>query len=69
MSSLTIRIDENLKKKAAKQAQKLGVPLTFIVTAALVNFIESPKIVIGDPQEVIVTSDIQAKMDKIGKLL
>lgn len=69
MSNLTIRIDANLKKRAAKQAQKLGVPLTFIVTTALVNFIDSPKIVIGEPQDVMVTSDIQAKMDKIGKLL
>jgi antitoxin component of RelBE/YafQ-DinJ toxin-antitoxin module len=69
MSTLTIRIDEKLKNKAAKQAAKLGVPLTFIVTTALVNFIESPKIIIGEPQDVIVTSDIQAKMDKIGELL
>ena len=41
MSNLTIRIDENLKKKAANQAQKLGVPLTFIVTTALINFIDT----------------------------
>jgi len=69
MSNLTIRIEEDLKKKAAAQAEKLGVPLTFIVKTALINFIESPKIVIGEPQDVIITSDIQEKMDKIGELL
>lgn len=69
MSNLTIRIDESLKKKAAAQAEKLGVPLTFIVKSALINFVESPKIVVGEPQDVIVTNDIQDKMDKIGELL
>ncbi len=69
MTTLTIRIERDIKKKAAQQAAKLGVPLTFIVKTALINFVESPKIVVGEPQDVIVTSDIQAKMDKIGELL
>ncbi|EKD63605.1 MAG: hypothetical protein ACD_51C00248G0003 [uncultured bacterium] len=69
MTTLTIRIDEALKMKASDQADKLGVPLTFIIKSALINFIESPKIVIGEPQNVIVTSDLQSKMDKIGELL
>lgn len=69
MSTLTIRIDEKLKKRAAKQAKKLGVPLTFIITSALLNFVDSPKILIGEPQDVLVTQDIQEKMDKIGELL
>lgn len=69
MTTLTIRIDEALKMRASKQADNLGVPLTFIIKSALINFIESPKVVIGEPQDVIVTSDIQSKMDKIGQLL
>ena len=69
MTTLTIRIDEALKMRASAQADKLGVPLTFIIKSALINFIESPKIVIGEPQNVIVTSDLQSKMDKIGELL
>ena len=69
MSNLTIRIDEKLKKKAAQQAKKMGIPLTTVVTIALVNFVESPKIIIGEPQDVYVTPDIQEKMDKIGDLL
>ncbi|MBU1018749.1 MAG: hypothetical protein ABII07_06305 [Patescibacteria group bacterium] len=69
MTTLTIRIDNNLKTQAAKQAEKLGVPLTFIVKTALINFVQSPKIIIGEPQEIIVASDTQEKMDAIGDLL
>lgn len=69
MTNLTIRIEEDLKKKAIKQAEKLGVPLSFIIKMSLVQFIDTPKIVIGQPQDVYVTSDFQAKMDKIGDLL
>ncbi|MDP4008213.1 MAG: hypothetical protein Q8P68_03410 [Candidatus Peregrinibacteria bacterium] len=69
MSTLTIRIQDDIKRKATEQAAKLGVPLTFIIKTALINFIESPKIIIGEPQDVIVTSDIQAKMDKIEELI
>jgi len=69
MTTLTIRIEDELKLKAAKQADKLGVSLTLIVKNALRNFVEAPKIVIGEPETVIVTPDIQVKMDKIGELL
>ena len=69
MSNLTIRIDEKLKKKAAMQAKKMGIPLTTVITLALVNFVESPKVLIGEPQDIIVSADIQQKMDQIGELL
>ena len=69
MTTLTIRIEDDLKNKAAKQAEKLGIPLTLIVKNALKNFVESPKIVIGEPETIIVTPDIQKKMDKIENLL
>jgi len=69
MTTLTIRIEDDLKKKAALQAEKLGVPLTLVVKNALKNFVESPRIVIGEPETVLVTPEIQNKMDKIGKLL
>ena len=69
MTTLTIRIEDDLKSKAAKQADKLGIPLTLIVKNALRNFVESPKIVIGEPETIVVTPEIQAKMDKIGDLL
>lgn len=69
MTTLTIRIENNLKKQAAKQAQVLGVPLTLIVKNALKNFIEAPRIIIGEPETVIVGRQIQQKMDKIGRLL
>ncbi len=69
MTTLTIRIEDELKAQAAKQAEKLGIPLTLIVKNALKNFVESPKIVIGEPETIIVPPDIQKKMDKIGNLL
>jgi predicted transcriptional regulator len=69
MSNLTIRIDEKLKKRASQQAKKMGIPLTTVLTLALLNFVDSPKIMIGEAQDVFVTQDIQEKMDKIGQLL
>ena len=69
MTTLTVRIKEDLKSKAADQAEKLGIPLTLIVTNALRNFVESPRIVIGEPEIVEVTPSIQKKMDKVAKLL
>ncbi len=69
MTTLTIRIEDKLKAKAAAQADKLGISLTLIVKTALKNFVESPKIIIGEPEIIVVTPDIQAKMDKIGNLL
>ncbi|MEK7523419.1 MAG: hypothetical protein AAB588_00120 [Patescibacteria group bacterium] len=69
MSNLTIRINENLKKKAAKEAGKLGISLTFVVINALNHFIESPKITIGEPEDVMVTPDLQKSMDTIGRLI
>jgi len=69
MTTLTIRIKEDLKNKAAHQAEKLGIPLTLIVTTALKNFVNSPRIVIGEPEVLEVTPSIQKKMDKVAKLL
>lgn len=69
MTTLTIRIQEDLKSKAADQAEKLGIPLTLIVTNALRNFVESPRIVIGEPEVLEVSPAIQKKMDKVAKLL
>ena len=63
MTTLTIRIEEDLKSMAALQADKLGIPLTLIVKNALRSFVESPRIVIGEPESIIVTPDIQKKMD------
>ncbi len=69
MTTLTIRIKEELKDKAFSQAEKLGVPLTLVVINALENFVKSPRIVIGEPETLEVTPAIQKKMDKIAKLL
>jgi len=69
MTTLTIRIENELKLQAMSQADKLGVPLTLIIKNALKNFIASPKVIIGEVENVEVTPDIQAKMDKIGNLL
>lgn len=69
MTTLTVRIKDDLKSKAALQAEKLGIPLTLIVTNALRNFVESPRIVIGEPETLNVTPSIQKKMDKVAKLL
>lgn len=69
MTTLTIRIEDELKSKAALQADKLGIPLTLIIKNALKNFIETQRVVIGEPEDIAVTPDIQKKMDKIGKLL
>lgn len=69
MTTLTIRIDENLKKRAFKEAEKLGIPITLVIKNILRNFIEAPKVVIGEPETIIVTPAIQKKMDKIGALV
>ena len=69
MSTLTIRIDELLKKQASQKARNLNVSLSFIIKNALRNFIKNPKIVIGEIEDLEVTPDIQDKMDNIGTLL
>lgn len=69
MTTLTIRIDEKLKTKAALEADKLGVTLTLIVQNALKSFVESPKLVIGEVETIVVTPKLQNKMDKIAGLL
>jgi antitoxin component of RelBE/YafQ-DinJ toxin-antitoxin module len=69
MTTLTIRIEENLKTRAFNHAEKLGVPLTLVVKTALKNFIKSKQFIVGEPEKVEVSSKVQLKMDKIGKLL
>ena len=69
MTTLTIRIDEKLKKKAAKQAEKLGIPLTLVIKNTLMAFVESPRVIIGHPETLEVTPGIQEKMDKIGRIM
>lgn len=69
MTTLTIRIDDDLKKKAFHQAEKLGLPVTLVIKAALLNFVETRRITIGEPEQIGVTPAIQKKMDKIGRLL
>jgi len=69
MTTLTIRIEDELKSKAALQADKLGIPLTLIIKNALKNFIETQRVIIGEPEDIAVTPSIQKKMDKIGDLL
>ena len=67
MSTFTLRIDAKLKARAAKEAAKMGIPLTHVVKNALIQFVESPKVVVGEPQAVIVDEAIQRTMDKIAK--
>ena len=67
MSTLTIRIDDNLKKSAFKAAEKLGIPLTLVIKNALKQFTENPNIVIGEPSDVIVNKNIKEKMNLITK--
>lgn len=71
MSTLTIRIEEQLKKKASKRAEKLGISVSFVIKNALKNFVEAKKIVIEEPNiEVLeVTPALQKKMDRIAKIL
>ncbi len=69
MTTLTIRIKDDLKSKASRQAEKLGISLTLIVTSALKNFVESPRVVIGEPEILKVTPGIQEKMNKVANLL
>lgn len=69
MSTLTIRIDPSLKDKASKEAEKLGVSLSLIIKNGLQNFVDSPKVIIGEAQTVIVDAETQKKMDIIGELL
>ena len=69
MTTLTIRIEDSLKEKAFKEAQKLGIPLTLVVKNALIHFVESPRLVIGNPESIEVSQDLQKKMDVIGTLI
>ena len=69
MSTLTIRIDDKLKKNASKLAEHLGLSLSFIIKNALKNFVKEPRIMIGEPEEVVVTSGLQKKMNQIAKKL
>lgn len=69
MTTLTIRIDDDLKRKAFMESERLGIPLTLIIKNTLVNFVKSPKIIIGEPEVMEVTLPIQRKMDKIGKII
>lgn len=69
MSTLTIRIEDDLKRKVAQQAYELGISVTLVIKNALQNFIKNPSIVIGNPEDVEVTSDLQKKMDRVATLL
>ncbi len=69
MTTLTIRINEELKKKAAKKAEEFGIPLTLIVKNALRDFVQSEKIVIGKVKELKITPDLQKEIDEIGQML
>jgi predicted transcriptional regulator len=69
MTTLTIRIDEDLKTKAARQAERLGLPLTIIVKNALKQFVANPTVIISNIEEIAVTPTLQKKMAEIGKLL
>jgi antitoxin component of RelBE/YafQ-DinJ toxin-antitoxin module len=69
MTNLTIRIDELLKKQALKEAMRLGIPLTLVIKNALKNFVQTPRVIIGEPEDVEVTKDMQKKMDKVAYLL
>lgn len=69
MTTLTIRIDKKLKSKAALEADKLGISLTLVVQNALNTFVNSPKLIIGEVETIVVTPKIQNKMDKIAGLL
>lgn len=64
MPTLTIRLDDQLKAKASKEASRLGISLSFIVKNALLNFLESPEVVIGDPEMIPLTSSMQKKVNK-----
>lgn len=69
MTTLTIRIREDLKDKAFHQAEKLGIPLTLVVTKALENFVHTPSVVIGKPEFIKPSAALQKKIDKIDELL
>ncbi|MDP3975542.1 MAG: hypothetical protein Q8P95_01360 [bacterium] len=69
MSSLTIRIEDDLKQKAFYQAQRMGISITLVVKNALKNFVKNPTITIGEPEDVEVTASLQAKMDKVADIL
>ncbi len=69
MTTLTIRITDDLKQRASRKAERMGLPLTFIVENALRDFLSSSTLTISDPEDVEVTPAIQAKMDLIGKAL
>ena len=69
MTTLTIRIDERLKRSAARRAERLGIPLTLVITNALREFSVRPEVHIGRAKSVSVTPAIQSQMDQISVLL
>lgn len=69
MTNLTIRIKDDLKKNALKQAERLGIPVTLVVKVALQDFVRNPRVIIGEPEVLEAPPEIQEKMNKIAKLL
>lgn len=65
MTNLTIRIDEELKKKAARLAKKLGIPLSAVIKNALRDFIHNPEVKIGQSQSKKVSPKLEEKIDQI----
>ena len=45
---LNVKIDRDIKIKAQKTAAKLGIPLSFVVTQILRNFIYEQEILVFD---------------------
>ena len=52
MSNLTIRIEDELKNQAMKQAEEIGVSLSLVVKNALKHFVQNPVLIIGDSEEI-----------------
>jgi predicted transcriptional regulator len=69
MPNLTIRIEDELKKDAFHQAQKLGISLTLVIKNALKNFVKSGAVIIGEPEDVEVDDELQQKMDRVASIL
>ena len=63
------RINNQTWGPAKIQADKLGVSMTLIVKTALMVFARDPRVTIGEPEEIIMPKDIQAKAEKLNEVV
>ncbi|MFA5352254.1 MAG: hypothetical protein WC304_03170 [Candidatus Gracilibacteria bacterium] len=65
----TLTFRTTLRNQATKKAQRMGIPLSLVLNNALRIFLKSDDtVVIGKPQLLTLSADLQKKADALGEL-